>query len=451
MKIKNNLKVYFLVFSLLVVGGVVAVTNVVNTVAVTHNSITGAVTAIEPTSSEKTFTINYGTSKIEITADGARKKEYSVTANSKGTTKVELIISSTSGIDSKIMINGDKIELKDGSILIVNAITSNSVRFLLTSFFTNVELFNENTIKSTLLYGVEGEYTIKGKNFDVIPTYKEVGSKIEVEFFVNGERTDFIKTPTPFTLEDGSIIIASVIDKDLVQFTLELRAPDLIVESITLNPTNPIAGQSVTITYTVKNVGNNDAVDYVLSVEYGDRNKGSSSETRPIPPGESIPESLLYNYPKPGTYTIKIRASDSRDLNKDNDELTKTIVVSTKSTIGITEQNFFDSSIDLVNGWNLISVTPGMVGKSISQMSNADSIPKANRCEIIDPVWIFSPNVWKLVKPSSGKYMKSPFDRAVDVVKLGVDHKYLGMWVKVENPSGCRLGCGTNSCVSGVG
>ncbi|MCH8004188.1 MAG: hypothetical protein IH934_06180 [Nanoarchaeota archaeon] len=446
---KNHLKVYFLVFSLLVAVGVVVVTNVDNTVAVTHNPITGAATALNPISKSDRFIFNHlETRTITLEVDGAKKKEFIITANIEGI-KAKFTVNDE---ETNLIGFGGLFTLKDGSVLIVNTIGGNQVQFTLTSSFTNVELFGENTIKSTLLNGEKGEFSIKGKNFDVTPIIKGSGSSLKVTFNVNNELMGLMIKGDSFTLKDGSIIIVSAFGQEQVRFTLELRAPDLIVESITISPTRPKTGELVTFTYTVKNVGNDDAAEFVLGTDYGDGTGAfTSSKTTLIAAGLTITQTLRYTYPKSQSYIVKISASNSRDLNKDNDELTKTIVVSTKLSIGITEPKFFSSSIDLVNGWNLISVTPGMVGWSILQMSNAESIPESNRCEIEQPVWIWFPNDWKLVKPSSGKYMKSPFDQAVDVVKFGVEQVYLGMWLNVKNPKGCRLGCGVNSCVSGVG
>ncbi|MCH8003540.1 MAG: PKD domain-containing protein [Nanoarchaeota archaeon] len=255
-----------------------------------------------------------------------------------------------------------------------------------------------------------------------------------------------------FTLKDGSIIIVSAFGQEQVRFTLELRAPDLIVESITISPTTPIAGQSATITSTIKNIGNSDAVNYILDIQHGDETDFLEFQGITLTPDQSTEKKTTHTYVKSGSYTIKVKASSFQDLNKNNDELAKSIFVGTQES-GVKEQNFFGSTIHLVHGWNLISVTEPMIGKSIEQISNVRTIPEFRRCES-RRTWIFFNGNWVKIKswlsvePADGtERVKYSF---YDEERFKPEHLGLGMWLLIETRNGCTLGCGLKECTEGV-
>ncbi|MCH8004183.1 MAG: hypothetical protein IH934_06155 [Nanoarchaeota archaeon] len=113
-------------------------------------------------------------------------------------------------------------------------------------------------------------------------------------------------------------------------------------------------------------------------------------------------------------------------------------------------QEIYSDTMQLNKGWNLISVRPGMDGKSLADAVNLNrAIANAEECRL-NAGWLFQNGKWLLVKPTTGKFTKPPFDSAVDVVEFDLSHVGLGMWVKVENENACKLGCGLTSCMSDV-
>jgi len=105
-------------------------------------------------------------------------------------------------------------------------------------------------------------------------------------------------------------------------------------------------------------------------------------------------------------------------------------------------RGFYKEDMQLVEGWNLISVTTTMLRKSLKDIKDSNKDPL--NCEI-DAAWLFKDGRWLLVEPTTGKYTKPPFDSVVEVTAFEPSHNGFGLWVKVENS--CKFACGESSCL----
>lgn len=108
------------------------------------------------------------------------------------------------------------------------------------------------------------------------------------------------------------------------------------------------------------------------------------------------------------------------------------------------------NSMDLYPGWNLISVTPPMVGKSLFDMHNlTDGKTKFPYACAIDTAWLYRGDRvdlgWQFVKPNAAIYP----DFVIKVSSFSANDVALGLWVNVVQPGGCRFGCGITGCLLG--
>lgn len=130
----------------------------------------------------------------------------------------------------------------------------------------------------------------------------------------------------------------------------------------------------------------------------------------------------------------------SKIVRSRKEAVKKAQVTSTTAQDQILTQKFNSNTVELIKGWNLISVTQPMVGKSIGQMSI--QVGKAEKCAS-DKAWIFFGDKWEFVETPN---LKEPFKTVVDLDAFTQDYVGLGMWLNILNEKGCILGCGLAGC-----
>ena len=103
--------------------------------------------------------------------------------------------------------------------------------------------------------------------------------------------------------------------------------PDLIVQDISISPSSPVAGESVTITATLKNQGNAGASGSILLYYYLDGSKiGEDSLSWGLDAGESDNEDISYTVGSSGNHTVKVvidpqdAIDESNESNNDRSE-----------------------------------------------------------------------------------------------------------------------------------
>ncbi|MEM7824444.1 MAG: hypothetical protein QXO27_00505 [Candidatus Aenigmatarchaeota archaeon] len=99
-----------------------------------------------------------------------------------------------------------------------------------------------------------------------------------------------------------------------------------------------------------------------------------------------------------------------------------------------------DTTIELRDDWNLISVTEPMIGRTIAEM--------AQNCGSGDGGWIS--HGWLYVNGEWKAVLGTDLTKrgGVDIERFTRDHAGLGLWLKVQKPlkSRCVLSCGLRGC-----
>ena len=115
-----------------------------------------------------------------------------------------------------------------------------------------------------------------------------------------------------------------------------------------------------------------------------------------------------------------------------------------RNDAGIEMPLYSSDRVVLTQGWQLISVTSPMVGRSLAEI--------ASSCEI-DAAYIYTsddrkPSAWLRVKPNAGKFSTDTFAQAINIIKFGSEHVGLGLFLHLRTHGGCSFGCGLTSCRS---
>lgn len=92
--------------------------------------------------------------------------------------------------------------------------------------------------------------------------------------------------------------------------------PDLIVSDIKISPTSPVAGESVTITATLKNQGNADAARFYLKYYIDDVYQGEDDLTFGLGQGNSNDESLSVIVSSSGQHTVKVVVDPDNNIDE---------------------------------------------------------------------------------------------------------------------------------------
>jgi PGF-pre-PGF domain-containing protein len=116
--------------------------------------------------------------------------------------------------------------------------------------------------------------------------------------------------------------------------SVSVQLPDLNVSSITVSPSNPIAGQSVTITATVKNLGDVDAGPFNVST-FANGVLINKNRVNGLSASSETTISFQWTPASAGSYSIRVVADSENEvseINEANNEKSTTISVSSKPT-----------------------------------------------------------------------------------------------------------------------
>ena len=95
---------------------------------------------------------------------------------------------------------------------------------------------------------------------------------------------------------------------------------------ISISPSSPAVGESVTITATLKNQGNADASQFSLKYYVDGSNIGDDTLTFGLNAGNTNDETISYTASSEGNHTIKVfvdsnyEVSESNEINNDREE-----------------------------------------------------------------------------------------------------------------------------------
>ena len=102
-------------------------------------------------------------------------------------------------------------------------------------------------------------------------------------------------------------------------WNLSVAQPDLIIPDIVFSPSSPTAGQSVTITATVRNQGNANASAFNIRYRVNGSTIDTDRLTFGLNAGNSNNESTSYTFPSAGTYSIEVCADSSSEVSESNE------------------------------------------------------------------------------------------------------------------------------------
>jgi len=107
--------------------------------------------------------------------------------------------------------------------------------------------------------------------------------------------------------------------------------PDLVISDISWEPNNPIAGDSVTFSCTIKNQGNKDTGAFTAAL-YIDGERIDISARTSLAAGESATRQFTYGWPATeGSHTIEVVADDLNEIvesNETNNKISEKLTVS---------------------------------------------------------------------------------------------------------------------------
>lgn len=180
---------------------------------------------------------------------------------------------------------------------------------------------NAESTTSTLVIEVVGEAT--PASFDVPPL--EIGESVIVERPIDFASAGDYTIIATADAEDDNIELDEDNNTAMDAFEVKEPGPDLIVETLTHDPTAPTTWDEITITAIVKNVGNAAAGASSLAIRAGGE---TIPATYPIPaldPGETFEVEREVNFPTPLTYQITATADVDEEVEESDEENNVTI------------------------------------------------------------------------------------------------------------------------------
>lgn len=178
------------------------------------------------------------------------------------------------------------------------------------------------------------EWDSKPNNWTIEPDSRNPYIESQTEYYAA-----FTITP-PITGGAGTIIWkfydddlgphpigSNLLDTKNQYVTAVASKPDLIVQNISISPTTPKAGESVSITATLKNQGNADCSQFDLKYYLDDAYIGEDSCTFGLNAWESNNESCSYTVSNAGSHTIRVFVDSDNEIyesNENNNNLEKT-------------------------------------------------------------------------------------------------------------------------------
>lgn len=302
-------------------------------------------------------TANSEETKLVLYIDGSPVKEWNIHGLSGG--------ESTYNTYTWIPISEGSIEIKtvvDENNLVTESNEENNVKTATTIVAEN---FLPDLIIEDIVPESEGEL---GKPLNLILKVKNQGTfasdEALAEYYINGTAPNQGGISIPalsagtgadvaFSLipdREGQMEVKVRIDsgtsvyesnEDNNQFTkivdVKTILPDLIIESISLNPEAPKIGDSVTFTISIKNKGLSDSESSEVKYHINGANK-TYSNTGSVPAivaGETVISNFNWVPEEEGNLNVKLVADSGNAVREDdetNNELIKTISVSKQST-----------------------------------------------------------------------------------------------------------------------
>ncbi len=200
----------------------------------------------------------------------------------------------------------------------------------------------------------ECKITITIENFDDGDDEKESSDRFTIKADDNKEETITFSN-IPLDIDDGDHTITievrgeneddnSIVYEDRWDITMEINKEDedLKFSSLDLNPTEIGCERQATLSFTLENVGTDDADDDGVWVTIYNRDLGISLlalESEELDAGDDVQKNVVLNIPadrKTGSYPIEMKAFFSDSDYRSNDDLDKETVFLTIGTCGST-------------------------------------------------------------------------------------------------------------------
>ncbi len=102
--------------------------------------------------------------------------------------------------------------------------------------------------------------------------------------------------------------------------TVDPALPDLVVDNVVVNPPNPVAGQVMTTTVTVKNVGHRPAGDFEVDWTPVFGQKLQQQVVGPLNDGDSVDVVFSYTYDRGGSFTGQISVDSTNKVREVNEQ-----------------------------------------------------------------------------------------------------------------------------------
>lgn len=134
--------------------------------------------------------------------------------------------------------------------------------------------------------------------------------------------------------------------------TVDPALPDLIVQNITINPPSPVAGQPMTLTATIANVGHRPAGDFEVDWTPVLGQKLQQQVIGPLAVGATVDVTFTYTFDRGGSFDTTVSADSTnkvREVNEDNNNLDVQVGVGT-ATVDLTITDFEESPSPPVQG-----------------------------------------------------------------------------------------------------
>ncbi|HIH75540.1 MAG TPA: PGF-pre-PGF domain-containing protein [Methanosarcina sp.] len=229
------------------------------------------------------------------------------------------------------------------------------------------EFLPDLIIEDLIPESAEGEvgkplnFTLKVKNQGIVPS-----EEVRAQYYINGTApsqasiyipalSEGTGADVPFSLipdREGQMEVRVLIDSETLVYELnesnndftkivdvKIIRPDLIIESLSLNPESPQTGDNITFTVSIKNKGLKDSARNELSYYINGTNSTHSNKISipAIAVGETAKVPFYWTPKEEGSLNIRLVADSGNTILEDdetNNELTKTVSISKQAIPG---------------------------------------------------------------------------------------------------------------------
>jgi len=252
-----------------------------------------------------------GTYEVTATADIEDVVEESDETNNTGTDSIEVTLPEVPDL-AVISLTHDPADPIITDTITITAVVKN--------------IGNAEATTSTLSIEVEGEATPALFEIPILP----IGAEFEVE------RDVIIGTPGTYQVTAIADAPEEIIELDeennVLTDEIHVRGigPDLIVESLTLDPASPTTWDDITFTAVVKNDGTTSAGASKLELKVGGETTPPTYDVPALEPGETFEVERTLNLPVAQSYSATATADIENvveEYNEDNNVTTKMFTV----------------------------------------------------------------------------------------------------------------------------